>query len=79
MLRHEKGGVDKVLNTLRYLRHQHKKSEPISKALTYFRNNQHRMKYAEAKEKNYTIGSGVVEAACKSLVGQRLKRSGMSW
>ena len=37
------------------------------------------MHYAKAKEKNYPIGSGVVEAACKTLVGHRLKRSGMSW
>ena len=37
------------------------------------------MKYALAKEKHYPIGSGIVEAACKSLVGQRMKRSGMSW
>jgi hypothetical protein len=44
-----------------------------------FAHNQHRMKYAEAKEKNYPIGSGIAEAACKTLVGHRLKRSGMSW
>lgn len=37
------------------------------------------MLYAEAKSKNYPIGSGVVEASCKTLVGQRLKRAGMSW
>ncbi len=37
------------------------------------------MLYAEAKYRNYPIGSGVVEASCKTLVGQRLKRAGMSW
>lgn len=79
ILRDEISGVQKVLRALRHLRSQHKDNEDIETALTFFKNNQHRMKYAEAKEKNYPIGSGVVEAACKTLVGQRLKRSGMSW
>ena len=37
------------------------------------------MGYAEAKARHLPIGSGVVEAACKTLVTQRLKRSGMRW
>lgn len=37
------------------------------------------MKYAQAKQKHLPVGSGIVEAACKTLVGQRLKRAGMSW
>ena len=37
------------------------------------------MKYAEAKNNTYPIGSGIVEASCKTLVSQRLKRSGMGW
>lgn len=79
ILRDEIGGINKVLRALRYLRNQHKKNTPIAAAVTYFTNNQHRMHYAEAKEKKYPIGSGVVEASCKTLVGQRLKRAGMSW
>ena len=47
--------------------------------LGYFRNNRHRMGYAEAKEQGLPIGSGVVEATCKTLVTERLKRSGMRW
>jgi hypothetical protein len=79
ILRDEEDGVKKVLRALRYLRDQNRTNERISTSLTYFTNNQHRMRYAEAKKKGYPIGSGVVEAACKTLVGQRLKRSGMSW
>ena len=45
----------------------------------YFRRNRHRMRYAELRAKGYPIGSGVVEAACKTLVTQRMKRSGMRW
>jgi hypothetical protein len=45
--------------------------------LAYFRKHKKRMKYAELKAKGFMIGSGVVEAACKTLVTQRLKQSGM--
>ena len=37
------------------------------------------MAYAEYQRKQLPIASGVVEAACKTLVTQRLKRSGMAW
>ena len=47
--------------------------------LGYFRNHRHRMRYAESKARRLPIGSGVVEAASKTLVTQRLKRSGMRW
>ena len=79
VLRDELGGINKVLRALRHLRNQHKGNAIIAANVTYFTNNQHRMKYAEAKNNNYPIGSGIVEASCKTLVGQRLKRSGMSW
>jgi hypothetical protein len=37
------------------------------------------MRYAQWKREGFMIGSGVVEAACKTLVAQRLKLSGMRW
>jgi hypothetical protein len=49
------------------------------KELKYFKNNQSRMQYQTYLEAGYFIGSGVVEAGCKSVVGQRLKQSGMRW
>ena len=78
-LRYETGGVGRVIRALRHLRSQHPGNERIAQALGYFRNNQHRMGYAEAKANNLPIGSGVVEATCKTLVTERLKRSGMRW
>ncbi len=50
-----------------------------AKALTYFQTNAHRMRYAYFREHGMFVGSGVVEAGCKAIVGQRLKLSGMSW
>ncbi len=39
----------------------------------------HQMRYYSLLEKNLPVGSGVVEAACKTLASERMKRSGMSW
>lgn len=55
------------------------KKDKIKSAVTYFRNNFHRMNYSENVEKNIPIGSGVTEAACKVIVKQRLCCSGMKW
>ncbi len=79
ILRDEEGGVEKVIRSLAYLRDQHPRRKKIATELNFFRKNRHRMKYAELRAQNLPIGSGVVEAACKTLAGQRLKRSGMRW
>jgi hypothetical protein len=47
--------------------------------LVYFENQVHRMDYPTYRAKGWLIGSGPVEAACKLVVGQRLKGSGMRW
>ncbi len=49
------------------------------KALHYFETNAHRMRYAWYRSLGLFVGSGVVEAGCKSVIGQRLKLSGMRW
>jgi hypothetical protein len=49
------------------------------KEIGYFKRNRARMQYATFREAGYFIGSGVVEAGCKTVVGQRLKQSGMLW
>jgi hypothetical protein len=45
----------------------------------YFRHNAQRMRYKTFLEKGYHIGSGVVEAACKHVIAQRLDQAGMHW
>jgi len=51
----------------------------LQAALTYFRNHRQMMDYATHTQENLPIGSGVTEAACKTLVKQRLCGSGMRW
>lgn len=47
--------------------------------LGYVRNNLHRMDYPRYIQRGWQIGSGKIESACKTVVGQRLKESGMRW
>ena len=54
-------------------------AEQLEAVLTYFENNVHRMEYPEYLAQGWHIGSGVVESACKTVVGQRLKGAGMRW
>jgi len=49
------------------------------KQINYFNKNKDYMRYGAYREQKLFIGSGVVEAACKHLVGARLKQSGMEW
>ncbi|HUL28207.1 MAG TPA: ISKra4 family transposase [Streptosporangiaceae bacterium] len=49
------------------------------KQLGYFENNAHRMRYTHFRSLGMFVGSGVVEAGCKAVIGQRLKLSGMRW
>jgi hypothetical protein len=78
-LRDDHGGVEKVIRSLRHLCAQHPRKKMLETERTYFQRNKHRMNYAALLEMNLPIGSGVVEATCKSVVTQRLKRSGMRW
>ena len=47
--------------------------------MAYFERNYSKMLYQTFRQAGYFIGSGVVEAGCKTVVGQRLKQSGMLW
>ncbi len=53
--------------------------EALETTIRYFANNVHRMEYPEYQARGWQIGSGVVESACKTVVGQRLKGAGMRW
>jgi hypothetical protein len=79
VLRDDPQGGEKVIGALCRLRTRYPRRQAIHKAVAYFREHRHRMPYARLRAQHLPIGSGVVEAACKTLVSQRLKRSGMRW
>jgi len=54
-------------------------AQEVLKEAEYFATNADRMRYPEFRQKGLFVGSGVVEAGCKSVIGSRLKRSGMFW
>ncbi|PTL78854.1 hypothetical protein [Vitiosangium sp. GDMCC 1.1324] len=68
-----------MIRALEYLRKKFPQRAEIRKCAAYFRKHRHRMNDAALKKRGPPIGSGVVEAACKTLVSQRLKLSGMRW
>ncbi len=79
VLREVPKGVESVIRSLAYLRKKFPRRERIDKELRYFRKHRARMSYKEYADQGLPIGSGVVEAACKTLAAQRMKLSGMRW
>jgi len=79
VLRDTPEGADTVIGALCRLRTRYPRRQGIHKVLAYFREHRHRMRYSALRAQHLPIGSGVVEAACKTLVSQRLKRAGMRW
>ena len=72
-------GTEKLIRSIAHLHSKHPRSKVISSVLGYLRSNRHRMQYAQWRAQDLPIGSGVVESACKMLVTQRMKNSGMRW
>ena len=76
-------GADRVIRSMDYYARTRRLSkhrqEQLAAERTFFVNNKRRMPYARFLENGWPIGSGPVEAACKSVVKTRLCRSGMRW
>lgn len=79
----EDGSAIAIIRSIKYYRDSYKftkhQKELMKSALTFFKNNKKRMKYADFVRRGLPIGSGPVEAACKTIVKQRMCRSGMRW
>jgi hypothetical protein len=78
-MKHE--GGQRIIEVLQALPPPRKKplSEKQAEVLNYLTNNVHRMDYPTYLANGWMIGSGAVESACKTVVGQRLKQAGMRW
>jgi hypothetical protein len=72
--------VETVIRSIRSWCPADEKAKEVRRVeLGYFMKNKNRMLYATLKDNGYHIGSGLVESACKTIVTQRLKQSGMRW
>ena len=73
------GYIDGIVAATRQYPLEGVRKDEIDSALGYFENNAPRMRYRWFRSRGLFVGSGVVEAGCKSVIGQRLKQSGMHW
>jgi hypothetical protein len=84
MLRHQgkldQGQIDKLVRCLQSIDAATPElAEEIQAEANYFQKNADRMRYPEFRRQHLFVGSGVIEAGCKSVIGWRLKQSGMFW
>jgi hypothetical protein len=75
----KRGDIEALLDAAQQVDAEAAQRLEINKASNYFEVNRERMRYARFRELGLFVGSGTVEAGCKSLVAQRLKQSGMRW
>jgi hypothetical protein len=73
------GDISGIVKAARVFPLQGLKKDELDTALGYFENNAPRMRYHWFRQCGLFVGSGVVEASCKTIVGQRLKQAGMHW
>ena len=78
----ENGNIEKLAAALRKLSDAEQNAE-LAKIIRieaeYFDSNCERMRYPEFRKMNLFVGSGVIEAGCKTVIGSRLKQSGMRY
>lgn len=84
ILRHQpkldQGEVEKLVRLLRSLDvAQPEGREKIRQEADYFAQHAERMRYPKFRQQHLFVGSGVIEAGCKTIIGSRTKQSGMFW
>ena len=78
----ENGKTEKLVAVIRKLTDANPNPELVKSIrieADYFDSNRDRMRYPEFRKQNLFVGSGVIEAGCKNVIGSRLKQSGMFW
>ena len=76
----DKGKIEKLVGALRALRSADPEvAAKIRTEADYFEHNAERMRYPKFRRQHLFVGSGVIEAGCKTVIASRFKRSGMFW
>jgi hypothetical protein len=76
----DKGKIEKLVGALRSIPSRNPEvREKLRLEADYFERNAERMRYPKFRRQHLFVGSGVIEAGCKTVVASRLKRSGMFW
>jgi hypothetical protein len=76
----DKGKIEKLVLAIRSIHSTNPEvADKIRTEADYFETNAERMRYPEFRKQHLFVGSGVIEAGCKTVIGSRLKRSGMFW
>ena len=76
----DRGKIEKLVGALRSMESANREvAEKIRTEANYFERNRERMRYPKFRRQHLFVGSGVIEAGCKTVVASRLKRSGMFW
>jgi hypothetical protein len=76
----DQGKVEKVIEAIKRLLGSGEEAQKIlEREIGYFEKNKDRMRYDDFRRQGLFVGSGVVEAGCRTVIGQRLKLSGMHW
>jgi hypothetical protein len=76
----DKGKIERLVLALRSIDTTNPEvAEKLRTEVEYFQTNAERMRYPEFRKQHLFVGSGVIEAGCKTVIGSRLKRSGMFW
>jgi hypothetical protein len=76
----DKGKIEKLVLSLRSIASTNPEViEKLRIEAAYFERNAERMRYPKFRHQHLFVGSGVIEAGCKTVIGSRLKQSGMFW
>ena len=76
----DRGKIEKLVAAIRTIHSTNPEvAEKIRTEADYFETNTERMRYPKFRRQHLFVGSGVIEAGCKTVIGSRLKQSGMFW
>ena len=76
----DKGEIDPLVAVVRSLVSERPElAEKLNTEAEYFERNAAKMRYPDFRAQGLFVGSGVIEAGCKTVIGSRLKQSGMFW